>query len=127
MTDASALDRPSYRENAESTPLNAAMMPWFFGHYLSSARQRLDPYVSPLLAESLKGMPPALIITAEYDPLRDEGEEYGNRLRESGVAVQSSRYEGVTHEFFGLAGIVDKADRALAETAQWMMDLAARS
>lgn len=127
VTDASTLDRPSYLENAGSSPLNAAMMPWFFGHYLSSAEQRLDPHVSPLLAESLSGMPPALIITAEFDPLRDEGEQYASRLREFGVAVQSTRYGGVTHEFFGLAGIVDQADRAVAETAQWMLCVAAGS
>jgi acetyl esterase len=126
VTDASNMDRPSYRENAESVPLNAAMMPWFFGHYLASAGQRLDPHVSPLLAKSLTGMPPALVITAEYDPLRDEGEAYAGRLREFGVAVQSTRYEGVAHEFFGLAGVVDKADRAVAETARWMKDVTER-
>lgn len=63
-------------------------------------------------------MPPALVITAEYDVLRDEGEAYAERLRESGVPAKTARYDGMVHEFFGLAGAVDKAKAALTEAAE---------
>ncbi len=71
-----------------------------------------------MLAKDLSGLPPALIITAEYDPLRDEGEQYGQKLREAGVLVTISRYDGMIHGFFGMTGIIDKAHDAVAEASQ---------
>ena len=65
------------------------VMPWFWKHYLEPESQGLDPYVSPLLAESLRGLPPAIVITADNDPLRDEGESYARRLADEGVPVDS--------------------------------------
>ncbi len=116
VTDA-RMNTESYKENADAKPLNAAMMPWFWKHYLKNVSQGLEPYASPLLAEDLSGLPPAIVITAEYDPLRDEGEAYALRLSQAGVPVFAKRYEGMTHEFFGLAGVVHKATLAVQESS----------
>lgn len=72
---------------------------WFMNHYLASEDDRLDPLVSPLMEPDLSGLPAAFIITAEYDALRDEGEEYGRRLAAAGVPVTVKRYDGMIHEF----------------------------
>jgi acetyl esterase len=85
--------------------------------YLEAEVQRYDPRVSPLLAEDLSGLPPALILTAEFDPLRDEAEEYAARLENTGVKVRCVRYLGVTHGFFNLLGFLPQADAALSEAA----------
>jgi acetyl esterase len=110
-------DFPSYQENAHAQPLSSDMMPWFWKHYLRSGADGANPFASPLRATDLSGLPPALIITAEYDPLRDEGEAYGEKLRAAGVPVTISRYEGMVHEFFGLAGLVSKAKEAVEQAA----------
>ncbi|HVE57114.1 MAG TPA: alpha/beta hydrolase [Pyrinomonadaceae bacterium] len=102
----------SYEENVNSAPLKTAMMMWFFKHYLKTDTQKLEKYVSPILGE-LSGLPPAIVITAEFDPLRDEGEAYAQKLAEAGVSVKSKCFDGVSHEFFGLAGAVGKAKDAL--------------
>jgi acetyl esterase len=111
-------DFPSYQENAQAKPLSSDMMPWFWNHYLVRAEDGLSPYASPYRAADLSGLPEALIITAQYDPLRDEGEAYGERLRAAGVPVTISRYDDLVHEFFGLAGLVDKAKVAVDEAAE---------
>ena len=90
---------------------------WFWGHYLRSPSDRKDPRVAPALAKSLKGLPPALIITAEFDPLRDEGEAYGEKLRAAGVPVSATRYEGMIHGFFSMADVLDKGKQAIEESA----------
>ena len=97
----------SYRENAEGYFLTRASMEWFWGHYLRSASDGRDPRASPLLAENLAGLPPALVITAEFDPLRDEGEAYAEKLRAAGVAVESKRYDGQIHAFYANSLIDD--------------------
>ena len=117
------MNTASYDENKNSIPLHSSMMPWFWNHYLAQARQGLEPYASPLLAEDLSGLAPALVITAEFDPLRDEGEAYGRRLAAANVSVRSFRAEGVSHEFFGLAGLVDEAKNALDEAAHGLIQL----
>lgn len=109
-------DTPSYRDNAEGYLLTAADMAWFWGHYLGDAAQRGgEPYASPLRAKSLTGLPPALVITAEFDPLRDEGEAYGAALEEAGVPARVSRYDGMIHGFFGMGAMIDKANAAVQE------------
>lgn len=111
------MNTPSYHENADAKPLYSAMMPWFWKHYLKDLRQGLEPYASPMLAGDLSGLPPAIVITAEVDPLRDDGELYAKRLEDAGVPVKAKRYTGVMHEFFGLTGVVGKATQAVEEAA----------
>jgi acetyl esterase len=101
-------DKPSYLENAEGYLLQRETMRWFWGHYLASEAEGDNPLVSPLRAPDLSGLPPALIVTAEFDPLRDDGELYGQRLREAGVPVKISRYDGMIHGFFYMAGVLDQ-------------------
>lgn len=95
--------------------ISRAAQGWFMDHYLNSEEEKLDPLVSPLLAPNLTGLPPALVITAEYDALRDEGEAYGARLREAGVPATVKRYDGMIHEF--LRWPFDTAQRALRDAA----------
>jgi acetyl esterase len=90
----------TYRTLGEGFFLTAAKMRWFIGNYLARAEDALDPRASPLLADSLAGQPPALIITAGLDPLLDEGRAYADRLREAGTAVEVVNYEGWPHGFF---------------------------
>jgi len=117
-----AAQTPSKKENAEGYFLTLDDMNWFEGHYLSSKADRLNPMASPLLAKDMSNLPPALVLTAEYDPLRDEGEQYGQRLREAGVPVIMRRYNGLVHGFFNMVLIVDEAKRALDETSQTLRE-----
>jgi len=126
VTDAS-MSTASYRENSDAKPLNAAMMPWFWKHYTGGdARKALEPDASPINTRDLSGLPPATIITAELDPLRDEGEAYAQRLEEAGVDVAVRRFDGVPHEFFGLAGVSPTAKQALEFAAERLKDAAMR-
>src|SRR6202035_1687602 len=96
-------ETPSYRENGGGYQLTREGMRWYWQHYLPTEDDGRHPYLSPLRATDLRGLPPGLVITAEYDPLRDEGEAYANRLREAGVTITCTRYDGVTHGFMGMA------------------------
>jgi len=117
VTDAS-FDQPSYRDNADGYFLTRDSMLWFWNHYRASDADRNNPYACPLQAKDLRGLPPALVITAEFDPLRDEGEAYAARLEEAGVAVKLSRYDGMIHGFFSMSLILDKGKAAVAEATQ---------
>jgi acetyl esterase len=112
VTDLSSA-RLSYQEHKHARPLSAAMMSWFKKHYLRNEADASNPYASPLLMRDLTGLPPATIINAEYDPLRDDGLAYAEKLRASGVAVTHHNYVGVMHEFFGLTGLIDTAKDAV--------------
>ena len=103
------MNNASYKKNANAKPLNKAMMGWFFKHYGADPK---SPYALPLKATSLKGLPPATVITAEIDPLMTEGKAYADRLEKEGVAVNYRHYTGVTHEFFGMGAVVPKAREA---------------
>jgi len=116
VTDAD-FERPSYVENGEGYLLEAAAMRWFFDHYAPEPRQRAEPYCSPLQARDLAGLAPALVITAEFDPLRDEGEAYAERLKAAGVPTTHTRYAGMTHGFFSMSAIVDGARQAVEQAA----------
>jgi acetyl esterase len=111
-----ALDTRSYREHADGYLLTRNAMRWFWDLYLARPGDGDQPYASPLLAPSLAGLPPALVITAEYDPLCDEGEAYAARLRQAGVPVAATRYPGMIHGFFRMTNLVDQARAALDET-----------
>ena len=106
---------PSYSQNAEGFLLARDAMIWYWDAYLADAADASNPYAAPMNAESLAGQPSALVITAEFDPLRDEGEAYGRRLQEAGVATTISRYDGMIHGFFGMVGIMDKSGQVMEE------------
>jgi acetyl esterase/lipase len=113
-TDAS-MASPSIVENGEGYLLTKNAMAWFWDLYLGSHADRRDPRASPAASEDLAGLPPALVITAEYDPLRDEGELYGRRLAEAGVSASVHRFDGVIHGFFTGGTVFDAAGEAVEE------------
>jgi acetyl esterase len=120
VTDYHTPGTPSYEENAEGYGLTRDTMQWFWAHYLSDDSEGRHPHASPLRAPDLSGLPPALVITAEYDPLRDEGEFYAERLRTAGVPTALTRYDGVNHGFMFWVGVVDKAGVAMNEAGDWL-------
>jgi acetyl esterase len=107
-TDA-AFDTPSYDRYADGPYLDRAAMQWFWDHYVPDQTRRADPTAAPLRAslDELAGLPPALVITAEHDPLRDEGEQYARRLADAGVDVTAVRYLGAIHAFVVLDALSD--------------------
>jgi acetyl esterase len=108
--NAAALDTPSYKEFGEKPlGLTTRDMEWFLDQYTPNPHDRLDPLVSPLLSEDLHGLPPALVVTAEFDVLRDEGEAYASRLNDAGVPVKLMRCNGMIHGFLSLAGLIQRA------------------
>ncbi|MGH7814691.1 MAG: alpha/beta hydrolase [Candidatus Binataceae bacterium] len=114
-----ALDTHSQREfAADGFVLSRADMEWFWRHYLASPADRMNPYACPIRAASLAGLPPALVITASHDPLRDEGEAYAKRLIEAGVKASCTRYDGVTHGFLSFAEVLDQGKKALAQATE---------
>ncbi|MFC5949269.1 alpha/beta hydrolase [Pseudonocardia lutea] len=106
-------DSPSMRENALGPLLSRAWIEWFLGCYLNSPDEGQDPRVSPGRAEDLSGLPPALVITAEFDPLRDQGAAYVGKLREAGVDAQLLPVDGMIHGFIQMSGVLDKARETL--------------
>ena len=111
-------DTPSYLQNAEGYNLTRAVMMWYWDQYLRDASDASNPYAAPLLADDLSGLPAALVITAEYDPLCDEGEAYAERLKAAGVPTTCTRYDGMIHGFFGMPGVLDKGKQAVAEATE---------
>jgi acetyl esterase len=103
----------SHRENGEGYMLTTADMEWYWNHYCPDVARRQDPMASPLRATDLRGLPPAVVVTAEYDPLRDEGEAYAQRLRDAGVRVDARRFDGMLHGFVGALGTIDRAREAI--------------
>ena len=106
----------SYVANADGYGLTRAGMIWFWNHYLSDEAEARNPHAAPLQAEHLRDLPPAYVLTAEYDPLRDEGEAYAARLREAGVPVIAVRCEGLTHISFGVPSI-ERGMQAMRQAA----------
>ena len=113
-TDFSA-DTGSIQEFADGHFLTRAGMRWFWQQYAVDAEEGRNHLVSPILARDLSGLPPAFVITAECDVLRDQGEAYAQRLEESGVPVRLKRYDGAIHGFFNMAGLLDTGKEAMAD------------
>jgi acetyl esterase len=108
---------PSHAENGEGYLLTADAMSWFLAHYLGADQNAKDAALSPLFTDDLTGVAPAHVITAEFDPLRDEGEAYAARLADSGVAVDACRYDGMIHGFFQMGAVTPVADAAVSDAA----------
>ena len=119
VTDYHTPGTPSYAENADGYGLTRDTMAWFWGHYLNDPAEADHPHASPLRAPDLAGLPPAYVMSAEYDPLRDEAERYGERLRAAGVATEITRRPGMNHGFLFWVGMVAGADSAMAEACAW--------
>lgn len=105
----------SYRQCANDYRPKRDLMRWFWDQYLGSDDDARNPYACPIRADDLSGLPPALVLTAEYDPLRDEGEAYAARLAEAGVTSSSTRYEGTVHFLFLMSDRIAKGREAVAE------------
>jgi acetyl esterase/lipase len=118
VTD-SDTSRPSYEENAEGYVLTRGLMDWFFDHFIDEA-DRQDPRVAPLRAESLADLPPALVITAQFDPLRDEGEAYADALSAAGVEARHVPMPGHMHTSLPLVGAIVTADPFRHEAAEFL-------
>jgi acetyl esterase len=110
----------SYRANGTGYFLTTDMMRWFWDHYLESEDIGRDIRASPLLVEDASGLPPTFVVTAEFDPLRDEGEAYAELLREAGNDVTVKRYDGQIHGFVTRSGIMDKGKQAIEDAATQM-------
>ncbi len=116
-------DYPSRVENAEGYYLTAEEMTWFGNHYIDPSTDLNDPRASPIRAADLSGVAPAVIGTAEYDPLRDEGEAYAKALADAGVDVRLQRYDGMIHGFYGLGVHSAAAAAAVTDLNRTLRDL----
>jgi len=106
---------PSMQQYAKDHFLTRAGLDWFTENYLPNRESGLEPSASPMCATNVQGLPRAMIITAECDPLRDQGEAYARKLEGAGIPVQLKRYNGMIHPFLNLAGVIDAAKSAIAD------------
>jgi len=120
VTDYLNPERGSYVEFAEDYGLTREAMKWYWDQYLASEKDADDPKVAPLAEPDLSGMPPTMVIISIYDPLRDEGMAYAQRLQEAGVEVHLSIYEDMIHGFLSYIGILPQAHQAIEEIAGWI-------
>ena len=123
VTDYHTPGTPSYRENANGYGLTRDTMAWFWDHYLNHAKEAESAYASPLRATSVAGLPPAYVLSAEYDPLRDEAELYADRLEAAGISVRKTRRPGMNHGFMFWCGLVGGADEAMNDACGWARDV----
>jgi acetyl esterase len=123
VTDYHTPPTQSYIDNAKGYSLTRAAMIRFWRYYINDASEQRHPYAAPLNAADLSSLPPALILTAEYDPLRDEGEAYAARLRESGVPVKLTRYDGLIHGFLRMTAISSRAAATFEDIREWVDSL----
>ena len=112
-----AVDTPSMRENGKGYFLEKEGMDWFTRCYAPDAKHRTDPRLSPMLCPDVSGQPPAYVITAGFDPLRDEGKDYADKLDAAGVPVTYVNYPGMVHGFFSMRSLIPKAREAVAAAA----------
>jgi acetyl esterase len=113
-------DTASMRAGDDPFLFNRTSVNWYWRHYLADESDGANALASPILAPSHAGLPPALVITAEFDPLRDEGEFYAEKLFAAGVPTELVRYDGMIHGFYTMSGVLDTARKALAESADWL-------
>ncbi len=111
-----ASESPSYEENANAPFLTRAALRWFASFYLPTSQDAVNPYASPLLT-NLQGLPPATVITEGFDPLRDEGAAYADKLRQAGVQVDYRNYASAAHEFFGMGALVNVSNQVVQQVA----------
>ncbi|TKC19052.1 alpha/beta hydrolase [Robertmurraya kyonggiensis] len=109
-------------ENAEGYFLTGDLIKWFMRCYLNNNEEKLSPLVTPMFFEDLTGLPPAIVITAEYDPLRDEGEAYAEKLKEAGVEVDCIRYDGTFHGFVSMSQLIDLGKDALEQAGKGLAE-----
>ncbi len=120
-------EHASRTENAEGYFLTVSDMEWFGGHYAGTHEDLADPRLSPLRAADLSGLPPAVVVTAEFDPLRDEGEAYARALEAAGTPVVLRRYDGMIHGFFDLGALSPAAQQAVEESCRELTGLLDRA
>lgn len=111
-------ENPSMRENATGYFLELESMRWFYNQYLNDESDGDDWRFSPIRAAELAGLPPAFVLTAELDPLRDQGEAYARKLEAAGVPVELRRYDGVFHGFFGMRDFMEPAEAAFGDVTK---------
>ena len=120
VTDYPEPGTASYVERGIGFGLTRDTMKWFWGHYLQNPHDADNAHAAPLKATSLASLPPAYVVTSEYDPLRDEGEMYVDRLRSAGVWVQHTRLPDTNHSFFFWVGLLDRATETWDDVAAWL-------
>jgi acetyl esterase len=118
---------PSQKENAEGYGLTAKEIDWFRMQYLNSPEELDNPHVSPIRASDHSGLPPAIVATAEFDPIRDDGEAYADKLAKAGVPTMKRRYDGMIHGFYWMGGYVDMTHTLIADLADEMKAILART
>ncbi|HEX7758217.1 MAG TPA: alpha/beta hydrolase, partial [Caulobacteraceae bacterium] len=122
-----ASETASMTTYADAYPLSRAAMDWFMGHYMGPADSPADPRLSPIRANDLSGLAPAIVITAGFDPLVDQGEIYARRLREAGVSATYRCYDHLAHAFTAFTGVIPAADEACREIAALVRDAVQRT
>jgi acetyl esterase len=122
VTDYYIPDRPAYIENGDGYLLTRDDMVYFWNHYLNEPAEADNPYAAPLRAADLSNLPPAFVLTMEFDPLRDEGEQYADRLNAAGVQTHHRRYAGTIHGCLSLAGVIDLGQIATNDAAAWLKE-----
>ena len=110
------MSRPSYTENGEGYILETRVMQWFWDLYCPNPDQRKEAYASPILAQDLSKLPPALVVTGEFDPLRDEGEAFAKALDAAGTEATAVRYDGMVHDFMATASVFESSRKGLLAT-----------
>lgn len=114
------MNTQSWSDFSNDFNISKEEMEKYISLYIPQKKDRKNPYVSPLLATEFNQLPDTLVITAEIDPLRDEGEAYGNKLKETGIQSEVIRFNGVTHGFITMDKITDKADEALNQISSYL-------